>query len=321
MKHPRFSRAPISNFHGIPSFVDEEPYVQAFGLQWLRHAKTQLDSYTGLTITKDRMSRMFGSLFAILDGKVVLEAGCGAGRFTEILLEKNALVTAIDLSDAVVANYENNGSSQNLRIAKASVVDLPFEKEQFDIVFCPGVVQHTPNPIESINRLYEQVKPGGWFVFDQYRYNLSSLLKVTWVVRFFVKRLSPKNGLKITDWLVKILLPIHRKVRKRRYLEVLLFRFSPVTSHYAGYPNMSDEDQVAWAKLSTHDTLTDFHKHMTSVHRVKKLIESLGGINQVYCVMPYTIEVRCQKPELDRDSTTSDKPVIVKPKRSTVVSG
>jgi 2-polyprenyl-3-methyl-5-hydroxy-6-metoxy-1,4-benzoquinol methylase len=301
--------------------VDEEPYVQAFGLQWLRHAKTQLDSYTGLTITKDRMSRMFGSLFAILDGKVVLEAGCGAGRFTEILLEKNALVTAIDLSDAVVANYENNGSSQNLRIAKASVVDLPFEKEQFDIVFCPGVVQHTPNPIESINRLYEQVKPGGWFVFDQYRYNLSSLLKVTWVVRFFVKRLSPKNGLKITDWLVKILLPIHRKVRKRRYLEVLLFRFSPVTSHYAGYPNMSDEDQVAWAKLSTHDTLTDFHKHMTSVHRVKKLIESLGGINQVYCVMPYTIEVRCQKPELDRDSTTSDKPVIVKPKRSTVVSG
>lgn len=267
------------------------------------------------------MSRMFGSQFAFLDGKVVLEAGCGAGRFTEILLEKNALVTAIDLSNAVVANQENNGSSQNLRIAKASVVDLPFEKEQFDIVFCPGVVQHTPNPVESIARLYEQVKPGGWFVFDQYRYNLSSLLKVTWAVRFFVKRLSPESGLKVTDWLVKILLPIHKKVSKRRILEILLFRFSPVTSHYAGYPNMSDEDQVAWAKLNTHETLTDFHKHMTSVRRIKKLIESLGGINQVYCVMPYTIEVRCQKPELDRESSTTDKPVIIKLKRSTVVSG
>jgi 2-polyprenyl-3-methyl-5-hydroxy-6-metoxy-1,4-benzoquinol methylase len=321
MKHPSFSKIPISSFHGMPSFVDDEPYVQAFGLQWLRHAKTQLDSYTGLTITKDRMSRMFGPVFSTLDGKVVLEAGCGAGRFTEILLEKNALVTAIDLSDAVVANLENNGSSPNLRIARASIVELPFEKEQFDIVFCPGVVQHTPNPVESITKLYEQVKPGGWFVFDQYRYNLSSLLKVTWVVRFIVKRMSAENGLKVTDWLVKILLPIHKKVRKRRFLEVLLFRFSPVTSHYAGYPNMSDEDQVAWAKLNTHDTLTDFHKHMTSIHRVKRLIETLGGINQVYCVMPYTIEVRCQKPELDSDSATSDKPVTVKPKKSTVVSG
>lgn len=133
-----------------------------------------------------------------------MEAGCGAGRFTEILVTNDSLVTAIDLSIAVVANKENNGHNSNLRIARASITDLPFEEEKFDIVFCPGVVQHTPEPKKTIEALDEQVKPGGWMVFDQYRYNLSSILRVTWPIRFFLKRLSPEVGLKVTNILVRI---------------------------------------------------------------------------------------------------------------------
>jgi 2-polyprenyl-3-methyl-5-hydroxy-6-metoxy-1,4-benzoquinol methylase len=321
MQLPEFNRLPTSDFHGIPSFVEDESYVSAFGLQWLKHAKTQLDSHTGLTITRDRLSRMFGPLYSQLEGKVVLEAGCGAGRFTEILLETNSIVTAVDLSVAVLANYENNGENPNLVIARASITELPFEKEQFDIVFCPGVVQHTPDPSRSILELYKQVKPGGWLIFDQYRYNLSSFLKVTWVARLILKRLSPEKGLAFTDWLVKIWLPAHRKVAKIRVLEVLLFRFSPITSHYAGYPNMSEADQISWARLNTHDNLTDFHKHYTSIYNLKRFIEGLGATNQYFCIMPYTIEVRCQKPAGDRGFTVSNKPVVKKLKRSNVVSG
>ena len=109
MEYPKFNRVPTSDFHGIPSFVEDEPYVSAFGLQWLKHAKTQLDSHTGLNITKDRLLRMFGPLCFDLDRKVILEAGCGAGRFTEILLEYNSSITSVDLSVAVLANKENNG--------------------------------------------------------------------------------------------------------------------------------------------------------------------------------------------------------------------
>jgi len=321
MKFPEFNTPPKSDFHGIPTFVDDEPYVSAFGLQWLKHAKTQLDSHTGLTITRDRLSRMCGPLYSQLDGKVVLEAGCGAGRFTEVLLESASFITAVDLSAAVLANYENNGKNPKLRIARASITELPFEKEQFDIVFCPGVVQHTPNPSKSISELYKQVKPGGWLIFDQYRYNLSTILKVTWIFRLILKRLSPEKGLILTDWLVKIWLPAHRKVAKNRILEILLFRISPITSHFAGYPNMSEDDQIAWARLNTHDNLTDFHKHHTSVHRIKKVVKKLGAINQYFCIMPYTIEVRCQKPAEDEGTTISEKPAIRKLKGSNVVSG
>ena len=321
MNFPEFKKKATSEFSGIPSFVDDEPYVSAFGIQWMNHSKTQLDTHTGLDITRDRLIRMFGPLYPIREKKNVLEAGCGAGRFTEILVSNDCLVTAIDLSIAVVANNENNGHNSNLRIARASITDLPFDKEQFDIVFCPGVVQHTPEPKKTIEALYEQVKPGGWMVFDQYRYNLSSILRVTWPIRFFLKRLSPEVGLKVTDFLVRIWLPLHRIVSGNRFLEILLFRVSPITAHYTGYPNLSEKDQVEWARLNTHDNLTDFHKHQTSIRGLKRTVRSLGATNEYYCVMPYTVEVRCQKPLNERHGDVFIKPIMVKMRGQSIVSG
>ena len=102
MEFPKFNRIPTSNFEGVPSFVGDEQYVSAFGIQWLKHSTTQQDSHTGLTITKDRLVRMFGPLYKRLENLNVLEAGCGAGRFTEILIETGSLITAVDLSVAVV---------------------------------------------------------------------------------------------------------------------------------------------------------------------------------------------------------------------------
>src|SRR5256885_13320436 len=77
-------RVPIVG--GIPRFVGTENYATAFGLQWNAFRKTQLDSYTGTTISRDRLTRCLGGSLDIVRGKSVLEAGCGAGRFTEVLL-------------------------------------------------------------------------------------------------------------------------------------------------------------------------------------------------------------------------------------------
>ncbi len=321
MRHPEFNRSPSSEIEGIAQFVDEEKYVSAFGIQWIEHSKTQLDSHTGLTITRDRLTRMLGPLFLELDQKTILEAGCGAGRFTEILVEGDSLVTAVDLSVAVMANKSNNGSKSNLRIAQASIIDLPFDYEQFDIVFCPGVVQHTPNPQQSLTELYRHVKPGGWLVFDQYRYNLSTLLKTAWIVRLFLRRCSADSGLKITNRLVDFWLPVHRKLASNRFLEVLLFRVSPITSHYASYPELSEENQIAWARLNTHDNLTDFYKHFTTLRSLKGFLSHLGTINQEYCIMPYTVEVRCQKPLESTENPRTNRPVTRHMKGRKILSG
>ena len=54
---------------------------------------------------------------------------------------------------------------------------------------------------------------------------------------------------------------------------------------------------------------------------MKKVIKNLGAINQFFCIMPYTIEVRCQKPAEGEGTAISDKPVVRKLKGPNVVSG
>ena len=123
---------------------------------------SQLDSHTGVPISSSRVRRCLGEgLWRDLVGKQVLECGSGARRFTEVLLERGAYVTSVDLSDAVEANVENFPPTAHHRVAAADILQLPFAPQQYDVVFCLGVIQHTPGPEVTIRRLYEQVKPGG----------------------------------------------------------------------------------------------------------------------------------------------------------------
>src|SRR5262249_53083355 len=83
-------------------------YAAAFGAQWKKYRLTQLDSYTKLPISRTRALRCIGEEnVGWIGGKRVLECGCGAGRFTEVLLSLGASVISIDLSEAVVANRES----------------------------------------------------------------------------------------------------------------------------------------------------------------------------------------------------------------------
>src|SRR4051812_1147161 len=82
-------------------------YTASFGKQWLRYRQTQLDSFTGVPLSRDRVQRCLGEVWDKLAGASVLEAGCGAGRFTEVLLEQGATITSVDMSEAVFANRQN----------------------------------------------------------------------------------------------------------------------------------------------------------------------------------------------------------------------
>src|SRR6056300_1209517 len=69
----------IDIISGIPRFVDKKSYASAFENQWNRFVKTQLDSYSGLTISEERLLRCIYPLESEdLRGKKVLEVGCGA---------------------------------------------------------------------------------------------------------------------------------------------------------------------------------------------------------------------------------------------------
>jgi 2-polyprenyl-3-methyl-5-hydroxy-6-metoxy-1,4-benzoquinol methylase len=271
---------PISG--GVARFVESDGYAEAFGRQWNRFRLTQLDSHTGVDLSRRRALRCLGleptAAEGRLTGRTVLEVGCGAGRFTEVLLALGAAVASVDLSAAVDANALTCPPDDRHRIAQADVRHLPFGAQSFDIVLCLGVVQHTPDPEATIRALYAQVKPGGLLVFDHYAISAST---VTWLgmhaARQIVKRLPAERQLPAVKRMVDGLLPLHARVaRLGRTPARALSRLSPILSYYHIHPELRDELQREWALLDTHDALTDAYKHHRSPRQVRKLLVGLG---------------------------------------------
>jgi len=200
----------VSAVHGIPRFVASEGYAAGFGRQWKKFSRTQLDSFTGSTISRDRLTRCLGGSLAILHDKNVLEVGCGAGRFTELLLQAGARVFAIDLSSAVEANYDNCSGAARYFVCQADLSALPARRGSFDFVICLGVIQHTPEPEETIATLCDFVKPGGRLVIDHYRYDATDMTPVRHRLRSFLIRRNPRFALRFVRAMVAVLWPAHR---------------------------------------------------------------------------------------------------------------
>jgi SAM-dependent methyltransferase len=281
---------------GIPRMIpSDRTYADAFGLQWNVYRKTQLDSVTGSGISRVRARRCIGEdAWKLLHGADVLEVGCGAGRFTEVLLEEGARVTSVDLSSAVEANHANFPQNERHRVLQADVTQLPFAPYQYDMVFCLGVIQHTPSPEETIAKLYEQVRPGGWLVIDHYAYSLSSLTKSRWMFRLALRRMSPERGLRWTERLVAIFFPLHRACRNNHVAQALLSRISPVTAYFHSY-KLTDELHRQWSLLDTHDSLTDFYKRRRTKGQIKRTLQRLGVVDLWAKYGGNGVEARCRR--------------------------
>jgi SAM-dependent methyltransferase len=278
--------------------VRDSEYAAAFGLQWQKYRRTQLDSHTGLPISEARLKRCLGkAAWDRVTGASVLEAGCGAGRFTEVLLARGAHVVSIDLSEAVLANAANFPPSSSHHIAQADILELPFSPRQFDIVLCLGVLQHTPDPEAAIERLYEQVKPGGYLVVDHYAHGLGRMTRLAPLFRQVLKRLSPVAGLRCTEALVRVFFPLHRATRSSYLMHLLITRVSPLIVFFHSIPQLSDQLHREWSLLDTHDSLTDWYKHLRTKRQLARFLQSSLDAQELYCEYGGNgVEVRVKRP-------------------------
>jgi SAM-dependent methyltransferase len=275
---PYGCRIPVLN--GIPRFVDSSNYASGFGLQWNAFRKTQLDSYTGTTISRDRLTRCLGASLDVLRGKTVLEVGCGAGRFTELMLAAGARVFACDLSRAVEANYENcRRFGPDYFVCQADARRLPVEPHSFDFVVCLGVIQHTPSPEETIAALAGHVKPGGTLVIDHYTHSYPRNFLQRNLRRLLV-RLPARVAKPLALGLARALLPLHRLSWKNRRglwrLRSPLVRHSPLIDYYDAYPQLGARLLSEWSVLDTHDALTDYYKHLRTTEEIEAALRSCG---------------------------------------------
>lgn len=153
---------------GVPRFVEQDAYTSSFSYEWQRFRKTQLDSYTRRTDTRDRLQASLNFPLEQLRGKLVLDAGCGMGRFAEVVQQYGGEYVGIDYSYAVDAAMRNVGRLPGVHLVQADIFHLPFADEAFDLVMSLGVLHHTPDPPKAFASLPRVLKPGGCLTITVY---------------------------------------------------------------------------------------------------------------------------------------------------------
>jgi SAM-dependent methyltransferase len=259
---------------GIPRFVSSDNYASAFGEQWVRFPKTQLDSHSGIPVSEVRLERCLRGSLRVLRGKLVLEAGSGAGRFTELLLKHGAIVDSFDFSAAVAANASNNGTHPRLTLVQADIRRIPFTAESYDCVLCLGVIQHTPDPEESIASLWSRVRPGGQLVFDHYRWKLRNFMPPPFGVAGIAYR--------------RYFLRLTRERQFSAVKDVFDFWFPWIWRFRDMY--------YEWMLLDTHDAMTDVYKHRRTAREIRRLLQRMGAVEIEVTYGGNGVEASCRKP-------------------------
>jgi SAM-dependent methyltransferase len=244
----------------IPRFVPARNYAENFGIQWNQFRGTQLDSVSGLPISRERFFRFSQLTPDQLAGRLVLDVGCGAGRFAEIALKAGARVVALDYSSAVDACWSNLSTHRALNVVQGDIFALPFLIGQFDFVYCFGVLQHTPDPERAFRSLPFQLRPGGRLAVDIYPWLIRNLGWSKYWLRPVTKRLPPKTlfGLvkRAAGPMLKFSNAIGRIPGVGRYLRYLV----PVANYEGVYP-LSSSQLLDWSILDTFDMLAPAHDH------------------------------------------------------------
>lgn len=114
-----------------------------------------------------------------LQGKNVLDVGCGGGILAESMAAVGAMVTGIDLADKSlkVAQLHLLESGERVSYRKVAVETLAEEQPaEYDVVTCLEMLEHVPNPQSVIQACAKLVKPDGWVFFSTLNRNPKSYL-------------------------------------------------------------------------------------------------------------------------------------------------
>ena len=133
--------------------------VQGFGYEWETFNDQIQDGHMS------NRQNFFDFIHPFTDeffkGKLVLDAGCGMGRFLKLGAEFGSReILGIDLSSAVDAAYRNTRHLSNAHVVQGDILFPPFQPS-FDYIFSIGVLQFLSSPQGGFQQLTKLLKRGG----------------------------------------------------------------------------------------------------------------------------------------------------------------
>jgi SAM-dependent methyltransferase len=269
---------------GVPRFVDQQFYTGSFGFQWLKHNKTQLDGEDNRRSEKDfiRRTRLEPGDLA---GKLVLDVGCGMGRYAEVAMRWGARVVGIDLSQAVEAAACNLAGGGAV-ILQADAFRLPFAPESFDYIYSLGVLHHTPDCESAVKGLAQFLKPEGTLAVWLYSaYN--PWYRMSDVYRKLTRRMSPR----LLHTLCYGAIPLYGMHRVLRKIPLAGRPLSGVIRYLVP---MSFNPDPEWRVLDTFDWYSPWYQSKHTYEEVFRWFESCGLRDLTVGDVP--VAVRGRKP-------------------------
>jgi SAM-dependent methyltransferase len=272
---------------GVVRFVDAENYADSFGFQWQRYARTQLDDAQSRESEKD-FHRRTGLTPVDMQGKLVLDVGCGMGRYADVATRWGARVVGIDLSVAAEVAARNLAGREFVAL-QADAFALPFAAGSFDYIYSIGVLHHTPNCEQAVKNLPQYLKPGGVLAVWLYSaYN--PWYRFSDIYRRFTSKM-PAKGL---HSILRVVVPAVNGVDSA--LRILPVVGRPLSGLVRYVIPVNHEPNRKWRVLDTFDWYSPTYQSKHTYEQVFRWFESCGMEDLHVGEVP--ISVRGRKPSV-----------------------
>lgn len=138
-------------------------------------------------------------------GRLVLDGGCGMGRYARQAVLWGASVIGMDLSQAVLSAREitSTDAGQAL-ILRGDLMRIPLPPNTFDIVYSIGVIDHTPDPERAFANLAALVRPGGIMAVWVYQKQSPIVERIMAVHRAIARKLPVRTVETLSRWSVPV---------------------------------------------------------------------------------------------------------------------
>lgn len=168
---------------------------------------------------------------ASLAGKRVLDVGCGGGVLTEAMATKSDSVVGIDLADKPlkVARLHALESSALVEYRECAAETLALEQPaSFDVVTCMEMLEHVPEPAQTVQACATLTKVGGWVFFSTINRNAKAFALAI-VGAEYVLGLLPRGTHEYAKFLKPSELSRYARRAGLEVHEVIGMRYNPFT--------------------------------------------------------------------------------------------
>jgi SAM-dependent methyltransferase len=274
---------------GVVLMTPSESYSSSFGQQWNYFSETQLDSYNGSNLTEKRFFDETGWSKDSLADAVILDAGCGSGRFTEIAARYARTVISVDLSTAIFAIPKSVTNQGNVIRVHGDLRNLSLDFSKVTHVFSIGVLQHTPKPYETLLNLIQSMHTGTKFAFTAYASRWYTPLHPKYLIRPITKRLPRKQLLSFLESALPkyfdFFMSLVRPLRTRRLFKFLI----PIALYPEFEDDLTRKKLIEFTILDTFDMWTPTYDSPLRAKKTRDLLIPFSSNFEVVSSVPVVV--------------------------------